>query len=163
MQTKIDAFNGPYRFLSNFWKCDVKFCDVTFPSVEHAYVAAKCLDQAHFRNVLLAPTPSEVKKLGRKVELRAGWDESRRYIMYDLVRQKFTQNEELRAKLIGTGGAILEEGNHWGDTYWGVCNGEGENHLGRILMVVREEIVFRNWLRARPDWMTGKPDWMSWS
>ena len=46
------------------------------------------------------------------------------------------------------------EGNHWHDTYWGVCNpeafgkppctkgcgGTGENQLGKILMRVRDEL-----------------------
>ena len=31
----------------------------------------------------------------------------------------------------------LIEGNTWNDTYWGVCNGRGQNHLGKILMKVR--------------------------
>jgi predicted NAD-dependent protein-ADP-ribosyltransferase YbiA (DUF1768 family) len=32
----------------------------------------------------------------------------------------------------------LIEGNWWGDTYWGVCNGVGENHLGKLLMKIRD-------------------------
>ena len=41
-----------------------------------------------------------------------------------------------------TGNLVLEEGNGWHDTFWGVDlkTGEGENHLGRILMQVREEL-----------------------
>ena len=34
----------------------------------------------------------------------------------------------------------LIEGNVWNDTFWGVCNGKGHNHLGKILMKVRDEI-----------------------
>lgn len=43
--------------------------------------------------------------------------------------------------LINTGDAELIEGNSWGDTFWGECNGIGENNLGKILMKIRKEIV----------------------
>jgi hypothetical protein len=59
--------------------------------------------------------------------------------MYALLAQKFS-HDHLREKLIGTGAAMLIEGNTWGDTYWGVCNGEGYNHLGRLLMDLRDEL-----------------------
>ena len=62
--------------------------------------------------------------------------------MEDIVRAKFTQNQELKQQLIGTGDAYLEEGNTWHDTCWGVDlkTGEGQNHLGKILMKVRQEL-----------------------
>uniref|UniRef100_UPI00345E83CD NADAR domain-containing protein n=1 Tax=uncultured Duncaniella sp. TaxID=2768039 RepID=UPI00345E83CD len=49
-------------------------------------------------------------------------------------------NPALAEKLIATGDAELVEGNYWHDTVWGVCDGVGENHLGKILMRVREEL-----------------------
>ena len=42
--------------------------------------------------------------------------------------------------LIQTGDSVLIEGNTWGDRVWGVCNGVGENRLGRILMKIRSEL-----------------------
>ena len=60
--------------------------------------------------------------------------------MLEIVRSKFKQNKDLAKKLIETGDAYLEEGNWWGDKIWGVCNGEGENRFGKILMQVREEL-----------------------
>ena len=44
-----------------------------------------------------------------------------------------------REKLLDTGNAELQEGNNWGDRYWGVDlkTGYGENRLGRIIMKVR--------------------------
>jgi len=58
-------------------------------------------------------------------------------VMYDLVLQKF-QYANLRKLLLDTGGQYIQEGNTWGDRFWGVCNGIGENHLGYILMKVRD-------------------------
>ena len=161
MHTKrIDSFRGEYRFLSNFYPSRVKYCGVGFASVEHAYVAAKHHDWQHFRNVMLCDTPGEAKKLGRKVPLRDSWDYEKLFIMYDLLRQKFN-DKELRDKLILTGSAYLEEGNTWGDVVWGVCDGKGENHLGKLLMTLRDQLMFRGWMEARPDWITGHPDWAS--
>jgi len=57
------------------------------------------------------------------------------------VRAKFEQNPDLAAKLIATGDEELVEGNTWGDTYWGVCRGVGQNKLGKILMNVRQELA----------------------
>jgi predicted NAD-dependent protein-ADP-ribosyltransferase YbiA (DUF1768 family) len=59
--------------------------------------------------------------------------------METLLRQKFA-HPELRAKLKETNDAELVEGNWWGDRFWGVCRGEGENHLGKLLMKIRAEL-----------------------
>lgn len=59
--------------------------------------------------------------------------------MEDLLREKF-QRKDLKQKLLDTGDAELIEGNTWGDTYWGMVGNKGHNHLGRLLMKVREEI-----------------------
>ena len=47
-------------------------------------------------------------------------------VMEACVRSKFTTDAALGAKLVATAGRELVEGNTWGDTYWGVCDGEGE-------------------------------------
>lgn len=60
--------------------------------------------------------------------------------MYEICKAKFSQNEELRNRLLATGDEQLEEGNTWGDRIWGTVNGIGENRLGNILMRVREEL-----------------------
>jgi predicted NAD-dependent protein-ADP-ribosyltransferase YbiA (DUF1768 family) len=60
--------------------------------------------------------------------------------MLGIVRTKFNQNTDIRERLIDTGDAILVEENNWNDVYWGTVNGEGLNHLGKILMKIRSEI-----------------------
>jgi hypothetical protein len=57
-----------------------------------------------------------------------------------VLRAKFAPGTELAGKLLDTGGAHLEEGNTWGDTFWGTVNGAGDNYLGLCLMKVREEL-----------------------
>lgn len=118
---------------------EIEYEEVNFPSVEHAYQAAKCQDYTMRWNVAMQPTPGWAKIWGRKVTLRPDWESIKLQVMLDLVRIKFAV-PELRAKLLATGDAELIEGNYWGDRFWGVCKGVGENHLGKILMQVREEI-----------------------
>lgn len=59
--------------------------------------------------------------------------------MFYLLMKKFNQ-EPFHSKLIATGDSQLIEGNTWGDTYWGVCRGKGQNKLGKLLMKVRDII-----------------------
>lgn len=136
----IDKFDGQYRFLSNFWPCTVRLDGEQYPSVEHAYQAAKTTDRKERQHVRSASSPGEAKRRGRQVTKRADWDDVKLEVMEKLLRQKFSRVSDLRIRLLtATRGHELVEGNTWGDTYWGVCNGVGENHLGRLLMAIRDE------------------------
>lgn len=140
MQEKIDSFSGEYRFLSNFWPSEVELDSVLFPTVEHAYQAAKTLDKFERLEVLECNTPKHARTKGRKVTVRSDWEDVKIDIMTSLVRQKFTKHEDLKEKLLATKNCELIEENYWGDTFWGVCKEEGKNNLGKILMKIREEI-----------------------
>ena len=139
----ISEFQNEYRFLSNFWPVPggvkLEGSKVRFPTVEHAYQAAKVKDITLWRHVASMSLPGEAKRWGRNIALRADWEHVNLPIMLNLVRQKFA-NDPLRAKLLGTGEHELIEGNHWNDTFWGVCRGVGSNRLGKILMQVRAEL-----------------------
>jgi ribA/ribD-fused uncharacterized protein len=136
----IDSFKGENRFLSNFWPAEVQLLGMKFPTVEHAYVAAKTTDLEKRAEIQKVSTAGQVKRLGRTLTLREDWDEIKLSVMEDLVRQKF-QHPELAALLLATGDQELVEGNTWGDTFWGVCFDVGCNHLGLILMKVRDELA----------------------
>lgn len=136
----IVKFQGENRWLSNFWLCDVELEGLKFKSVEAAYVAAKTTDIEMRLKIQNLQNPGECKRFGRKIKLRNDWNAVKVEIMTDLVRQKFKNNSGLREKLIKTGSQMIVEGNTWGDTFWGVCNGVGENTLGKIIMKVREEL-----------------------
>ncbi len=137
---KIAEFQGPYRFLSNFWPAEIEFEGVKYPTVEHAYQSAKTLDMNERHRIAALPTPAEAKAAGRALKLRDDWERVKFDVMEQCVRQKFTKHDDLRRQLLDTGNAALEEGNTWGDRVWGVYQGQGENRLGKILMKVREEL-----------------------
>lgn len=135
----ITDFRGPYRWLSNFQTVDVELDGFFYPTTEHAYQAAKTLDPTQRSVVRDAESPGKAKRLGQKLNLRPDWEDVKVTIMLDLQRQKY-RRADLREKLLSTGDAELVEGNTWGDRFWGVCDGEGLNWLGRLLMRVRDEI-----------------------
>ncbi|MCY4584590.1 MAG: NADAR family protein [Bryobacterales bacterium] len=134
----IDRFAGPYRFLSNFFPRPLLWQGERWPTAEHAYQAAKCSRSDDFRMIRNAPSPGAAKRMGRKVALCEDWEAVKEKVMLAVVRAKF-EDAHLRRLLRATGSAELIEGNHWGDRFWGVCRGEGENRLGKILMKVRAE------------------------
>lgn len=139
-QAAIREFQGEYRFLSNFWPATVVFEGITYPSAEHAYQSAKTLDITERRRIAALSTPGEAKRAGRALTLRADWERVKFDVMERCVRDKFMRNADLRARLLATGDAHLEEGNTWGDRVWGTVDGVGENRLGKILMKIRDEL-----------------------
>ncbi len=135
----IDKFSAEYRFLSNFYPAKVKLDGLEYKTLENAYQAAKNFDMER-RKMFLTLTAGQAKNEGQNTLLRPDWHQVKVLVMTNLVRDKFNNNPELRTKLLETGDAELIEGNTWGDTFWGVCKGKGENHLGKILMKIRQEL-----------------------
>lgn len=136
----IDSFSGEHQYLSNFWDATVSLEGESYRSTEFAFQAAKTLDIEERRQIRMELSPGRAKRLGQKVKLRPDWDRIKDDVMLELVRQKFTRHPDLAVRLLSTGHATLVEGNRWRDTYWGVCDGVGENKLGQILMKVRGEL-----------------------
>jgi hypothetical protein len=136
----INRFDGDYFFLSNFYPSPVTMYGEIYPTVEHAFQAAKCFSPADREAIRQASTPGIAKRMGRLATLIHDWDELRVPIMTELVRRKFEGNSQLRYLLLATTPHELIEGNTWGDRFWGVYQGVGENHLGKILMQIREEV-----------------------
>jgi ribA/ribD-fused uncharacterized protein len=149
---RVFGFFEQYRFLSNFFQCNVWYDGLPWPSAEHAYVVAKCDDSyyAGFEKfprydnkkyeTIIDMTPSQVKKWGQKVNLREDWEDVKLEIMYEICYSKFEHNDILKQKLLDTGDRFLIEANNWNDSFWGydVKKKQGENNLGKILMKVRD-------------------------
>ena len=136
----IDSFSGEYRFLSNFYPSPVFHDGVRYPTVEHGFQAAKTLDRKLRHQIAVARSPLRAKSLGRKLRLRKDWESVKIDVMKQLIELKFDSHDDLAELLLATGDARLIEGNSWNDTFWGACGGRGKNHLGRILLHVRESL-----------------------
>jgi ribA/ribD-fused uncharacterized protein len=135
----IGPFKGEHRWLSNFWPALVKLDGFLYPTVEHAYVAAKTTDPMIRKVIQTTDKPGEVKRLGRQFDLREDWHDIKLQVMEDLLWQKF-QDPVLKEQLLATGDEEIVEINTWNDTFWGQCKGKGQNHLGKLLMKIREAL-----------------------
>lgn len=149
----IGSFRGKYRWLSNFAQCVVRHGGAAYPTVEHAYQAAKfdwqhtptlglngLADQAR-QKIQKARTPGDAKRFARQYaeHMCPNFQDRRLGVMRDLLRQKFRQ-EPYRSLLQATGRRDIVEGNTWGDTFWGKSGGTGQNNLGGLIMQIRDEL-----------------------
>lgn len=137
----IDSFREEFGFLSNFYPVGLDYKGLHYLNAEAAFQAQKCQTEEEKQQFTYLPA-NKSKRLGRQVQLRPDWEDIKVGLMEEIVREKFTQNPELGQKLLATADIPLIEGNTWGDTCWGVDTrtGKGENHLGKILMKIREEL-----------------------
>jgi len=144
---RISSFKGEHAFLSNFHQCSIFYEGLMFPSTEHAFQAAKTLDQQLRMYIAAARTSGKAKQMGGPNgiippdKFREDWDEIKVDVMRELLVIKFSK-AYLMQQLLATGTAMLVEGNDWHDTFWGVTNhnGVGSNILGHLLMSIRQEL-----------------------
>ena len=133
---------GEYCCFSNFSRHTVFLKGKRWPTTEHFFQAQKFHGTEHEEEVRLAKRPMEAASMGRdrKRPLRRDWESVKDQLVLEAVRAKFTQHDELKAILLGTGDARLVEHTE-NDSYWGDGgDGSGKNRLGQILMQVREEL-----------------------
>ncbi|BAY26076.1 hypothetical protein NIES2100_58870 [Calothrix sp. NIES-2100] len=135
----------PYGCFSNFSPHGIKIQGTYWPTVEHYYQAQKfvgSIDAVIIPVIHNARTPEEAAALGRcsSRQIRADWCQVKTQVMREAVLKKFLTHAEIRDILLDTGDEILVE-NSPNDYFWGCgVNQTGENHLGKVLMSVREEI-----------------------
>ena len=136
--------NDKYESLSNFALVPIEFRGVIYASVEHAFQSAKC-DDPEWKAKCVDPDikPGRIKSLANHVKMIEGWHHQKLIVMKECVRKKYRQ-EPYRQLLIDTEDKEIIEGNHWFDSFWGIrCDtGEGKNHLGKIIMEIRDELNF---------------------
>lgn len=138
----IENFRGKYGFLSNFYECEIvdKYGYV-YPSSEHAYISTK-KNTDQWRNYCAnsGVSAGELKRQSKSLK-PPNWDTNKVIIMYRILKQKFSK-EPFKSLLLQTADEYIQEGNNWGDTFWGVDlkTNQGENNLGKILMRIRDEI-----------------------
>jgi N-glycosidase YbiA len=140
--TRFKDENGlTNHFLSNFHEGHVVlYLGRYWPTSEHAYQAAKTLDEVERDTIAECASPGMAKRKGLKLTKRPDWDEIKIEVMREILRIKFA-HPELRARLLATGDAELIEGNYHDDDFWGQCPlGNGENWLGRLRMELRAEL-----------------------
>ena len=140
----INQFKGEYDFLSNRFGCRFVWQGLQYGNAEAAFQSSKCMDASE-RKVYAGCSADKAALKGREQAPFPGWEDARLDIMGSILRAKFEQNPSLMKKLTDTGTCILINGNNKQETYWGVdlYSWQGENHLGRIIMDIRDKEIQR--------------------
>lgn len=135
----------PYGCFSNFSAHSIEIQGIYWSTVEHYYQAQKfvgSVDAVIIPSIHAAETPEEAAALGRcsDRQLRYDWDDVKTQVMREAVLIKFLTHADIREVLLNTGNQMLVEDSSK-DYFWG-CGADktGQNHLGKTLMSVREEI-----------------------
>lgn len=137
--------NEPYGCFSNFSPHGIHLQGTDWSTVEHYYQAQKfvgTMDAALVQMIYTAQTPEEAALLGRDRTrlVRPDWEQVKTQVMREAVLNKFLTHADIQAILISTANELIVE-NSPCDYFWG-CGEDrtGDNHLGKILMSVRQEI-----------------------
>lgn len=143
-------------YLSNWYLSPFTIDNNVFSSVEQYMMYKKSIyfgDLDTAKKIMETNDVSSIKKFGRQVKNFDNnyWNGIRQIVVYDGVYAKFSQNEELKTKLLNTNNAILVECSVK-DKIWGIGlamtdsnrfnidKWQGENLLGYTLMMVREKL-----------------------
>ena len=151
------AFFTGKTFLSNFYQIEIKFNGKFFKSSEQAYQyekASVCRDAMRMERIYRAHTPKDAKDIGYEVKTTPLWDKLKDDRMREILDAKFSQNADIRGKLMETYGLYLIEGST--DGYWGagkrlyskeLLEGRwnGQNRLGEMLVELRTDLRRRGY------------------
>lgn len=154
----IERFRGEYFPFSNMYPLQNWIradCGLEVPTSEHAYMSNRLKDGDLKIRVALARAADHddrpyangiaAKELAHSL-IEMGAEEiipddfARIALMRRIVSQKVHQNPDVLALLLATGAQEIQEGNTWGDRFWGIFppgSGEGQNHLGKTYMDIR--------------------------
>ncbi|WP_415646383.1 NADAR family protein [Stackebrandtia soli] len=137
-----DRLADPGRHILQIdYPAPIEYDGRTYPTVEHAYWAMSTSDPEARERIRTATRTHDARTLAADAPRRDGWPVARLAVMADLNRAKYTQHPDLAETLLGTGDArIMLAGTFSG--YW---YGHGSNWVGRLLEVVRSELVVARW------------------
>ena len=156
---KVICFHNPDEengCLSNWALSEFTVNGITFSSMEQymMYQKAVCFKDKEIAGKILATIDvAAIKALGRQVKgYNDGyWNGVRQLLVYEGLKEKFVQNEDLKKQLLDTEDSILAE-CAVNDRIWGIGlsmqdsnrlepeKWRGQNLLGYALMMVRERM-----------------------
>ncbi len=156
MEQEYVFFWGTESPFSNWHPAKFKIDGKEFCNTEQWMMYSKAilmLDYEMAEKVMCTPDPRTVKALGRKVKNFNSnlWDKVKFDVVFNGCLAKFSQNEEIKMALLGTGDKKICEASPV-DYIWGIAldaahaaktpedKWPGQNLLGKVLMKVREEL-----------------------
>ena len=156
----IIGFKKEYKFLDNsysgsrgpfvhsvFLYDGSRLSDI-FIAAEHAYQCSKAKTYNEAHSIARLPHADQAHRNGRKLDLRPDWEDIKLDVMGEILRSKFSTEDldtggskSMARKLMDTGDQnLINETKFKRNLFWGTYDGVGENHLGKLLMEIREEL-----------------------
>lgn len=140
---RVCFYEQEFCVLSNFSAFQVDWKGLVFPTSEHAYHWEKFPESIMCQDAIIKATSAHealVIATKNKHLRRPDWDDVKVGIMLEILRAKVQQHAYVEKKLLQTGDRELVE-NSWRDDFWGWGpNRDGKNTLGKLWMLVREEV-----------------------
>lgn len=135
----IETFKDYYEYLSMNYPAEFVYKGIMYNNIKSAYWAEHCANQSDKYRLSRTSAKNAKHVFGRinDNDTIIMTDTEEIGLMCDITLAKFEQNPELAKKLTKTGKRKITFVNHWGDKFWGVYNGVGEDNFGRILTIVR--------------------------
>jgi len=141
-QEPIFFYEHEYYVFSNFSSFALEWKGQLWMTSEHAYHAEKFTDQTLRDTIRKARSAHDAMKFAyaHKDKYVHAWDEIKLDVMKKILLAKVAQHPYVKKKLLESGDQPLIE-DSWRDAYWGWGpNKDGENHLGKLWMEVRNEV-----------------------
>ncbi len=142
-EKQIFFYEHEFYVFSNYSSFVLEWKRKLYPTSEHAYHSEKFSNEELKEKIRNARSAHDSQKFANenKDKRRVDWDEVKLGIMKEILRAKVSQHPEVKKKLLESGQRELVE-DSWRDSFWGWGpNKDGENHLGKLWMEVREEIL----------------------
>ncbi len=133
---------GIYAGFSNFSNHSLFIEGRLWQTSEHYYQTQKFNDEVLRNQIYHAPSPMTAKNIANahRADSKHDWKDSKQAVMYKALQHKFDQHESLKNLLLATKEREIYEYSEQ-DRYWGDNGtGEGQNHLGKIIMRLRSEL-----------------------
>lgn len=152
-------FYGSSEIYSNWHRCRFIIEGITFNCSEQAmmyYKAKMFRDYDTANKILKSKNPREQKQLGREVKNfdESYWINNREEIMYRILYEKFTQNEDFKKELLKYKQHEFVEASPY-DKIWGIgldqtndlildeSNWRGQNLLGKCITRLKNDLLLK--------------------
>ena len=135
----INKFDNEYIFLSNYYPQNITYKGITYNCAMNAYYGQLISDNLQKKAIANATPSRALSMVINSISKIDYSQEEQDNIMYEILKVKFSDSK-LKNLLLQTNQEPLNNNINWEDTYWGICNDEGDNKLGKLLMKLRDEL-----------------------
>ncbi len=144
LEGAIYFYPPEYYVFDNFSSFQIEYKGKVYPTSEHAFQSVQFINESPklAEAIRTAKSAHEAQKIAEENKDRkdSNWDKIKLDVMKEILHCKVEQHPYVKKKLLQSGDREIIE-DSWRDDYWGWGEKEdGKNMLGKIWMIVRNEI-----------------------